>query len=190
MSKLASVIVFLGVAFLLALAGVGGTYMAQQQERERLADFASDSAAGTGTITRKFTEVMTGNTLFYDLEASFAAADGVTHKQSFRVPPDIYNRYGLGSSVPVTYVKSKPFLFYIPGGEPDAGNPATLGTMNTWFFRASVVLSIGFLVSLCLAMMARSSGGGGDIAPQPAPAPMRQTSGYGRSGFGARQARR
>jgi hypothetical protein len=87
LSLLQSIVLCLGVAFVLSLVAVGAGYMAQQQGRERLADFASDSVAGTGVITRKFTEVMNGNTQFYDLEASFTAADGSTHKQSFRIPP-------------------------------------------------------------------------------------------------------
>jgi len=188
LSTLESIALCLGVAFMLSLLAVGGTYMAQQQERQRLADFASDSQAGTGIITRKFTEVMNGNTRFYDLEASFTAADGANHKQSFRVPQAIYNRYGLGNSVPVTYVKSKPYLFYIPGAEPDDGNSEALRTMHKWFFGASILLGVGFLVGLCLMLMTRKSGGGDDVAPQPAT--MRQTPGFAHPTFGARQVRR
>jgi hypothetical protein len=188
LSTLQSVVLCLGVAFLFSLLLVGGSYMAQQQECQRLADFASDSTAGTGIITRKFTEVMTGNTLFYDLEASFTAADQSTHKQSFRVPPAIYSRYALGNSVPVTYVKSKPYLFYIPGAEPDDNNSQALRTMQNWFFGASILLGVGFLVGLALVLMARKSGGGDDFAPRPAA--MRQTQGFARPSFGARQVRR
>src|SRR5262249_41636780 len=98
LSTLESIVLCLGAAFMLALLLVGGTYMAQQQERQRRSDFASGSVAGSGIITRKFTEMMTGNALFYDLEASFTAADGSQHKQSFRVPQAIFNRYGVGNS--------------------------------------------------------------------------------------------
>src|SRR5262249_61862717 len=134
--------------------------------RERLADFASDSVTGTGIITRKFTEVMTASPLYYDLEASFTAADGSKHKQSFRVPPAVYNRYSLGSSVPVTYVRSKPYLFHIPGAEPDGSNLEALRTIHKGSVAASGFRGIGFLVGLCLAFRARKSVGGGDIAPQ------------------------
>ena len=190
LSPLQSVVLCLGAAFLFSLLMVGGTYMAQQQERERLADFASDSTAGTGVITRKFTEVMNGNTLFYDLEASFTAADQSTHKQSFRVPPAIYNRYGLGGSVPVTYVKSKPYLFYIPGAEPDDSNTQALRTMHNWSFGASILLGVAFLVCLGLVLMARKSSGGDDLAPRPAEATMRQTPRFSRTSFGGRPVRR
>jgi hypothetical protein len=174
------------VAFVFSLVLVGSGYMARQQGRERLADFASDSVTGSGIITRKFTEVMNGNTQFYDLEASFTAGDGSKHKQSFRIPPAIYNRYSLGGSVPVTYVKSKPYLFYIPGAEPDDGNLETMRTMGNWFFGASIFLGISFLVGLCLALMSRKSAGGGGVAPQSA----RVVPGYPRPSFGARQVRR
>lgn len=191
LSKLESVVACLAAAFMLSLLLVGGTYMAQRQERQRLADFASDSAAGTGIITRKFTEVMNGNTLFYDLEASFTATDGSTHKQSFRVPPAIYGRYSLGGSVPVTYVKSKPYLFYVPGAEPDDSNSQALRTMHNWFFGASILLGVGSLAGLGLALMARRSGGGGDLPPRPTEAAMRQSPGFARpSSFGGRQVRR
>jgi hypothetical protein len=190
LSLLGSVVLCLGVAFVLSLVAVGAGYMAQQQGRERLADFAADSVAGAGTVSRKFTEVMNGNTLFYDLEASFTAADGSKQKQSFRVPPAIYNRYSLGGSVPVTYVKSKPWLFYIPGAEPDDGSIATMRTMGNWFLGASIVLGISFLVGLGLALMSRRSAGtgtgGGGVARQSA----RVVPGYRGQGFGARQVRR
>jgi len=190
LSRLESVVLCLGAAFVFSLLLVGAGHMAQQQQRERLADFASDSVGGAGIITRKFTEVMNGNTLYFDLEASFTAADGSKHKQSFRIPPAIYNRYSLGSSVPVTYVKSKPYLFYIPGAEPDDSNLDALRTMHNWFVGAGILLGIGFLVGLCLALMARKSAGGGDVAPRPIRAAMRQTPGHARPTFGTRQVRR
>jgi len=133
---------------------------------------------------------MNGNTLYYDLEASFTAADGSKQKQSFRIPPAIYNRYSLGGSVPVTYVKSKPYLFYIPGAEPDDSNLQALRTMHNWFVGASILLGIGFLVGLCLALIARKSAGGGGVAPRQIGAAMRQTSGHARPTFGTRQVRR
>src|SRR5215467_12219634 len=95
LSPLGTVVACLGVAFVFSLVMTFAGHMAQQQGRERLADFASDSVAGTGTVTRKFREVMNGNTQFWDLEVSFVAADGSNQKQSFRVPADIYGRYGL-----------------------------------------------------------------------------------------------
>src|SRR5262249_21986282 len=190
LSTLESVVLCLGEAFVFSLLLVGAGYMAQQQQRERLADFASDSVADTGIITRKFTEVMNGNTLYYDLEASFTAADGSKHKQSFRIPPAIYSRYGLGSSVPVTYVKSKPYLFYIPGAEPDDSNLQALRTMHNGFVGAGFLLGSGFLVGLCRAWRARRSAGGRAVAPRPIGAAMRQTSGHARPTFGTRQVKR
>src|SRR5262249_11431931 len=190
LSPLESVVVCLAAAFVFSLVMVGAGYMAQQQERERLADFASDSVAGTGIITRKFTERMNATPLYYDLEASFIAADGSKHRQSFRIPPVIYNRYSLGGSVPVTYVKSKPYLFYIPGAEPNEGNLEIMRAMVNWSLGASILLRIGFLLSLCLALMPRKSAGGGDAAPQPTRAAMGKMPGYPRPTFGTRQVRR
>jgi hypothetical protein len=134
--------------------------------------------------------VMNGNTQFYDLEASFTTADGSKHKQSFRIPPAIYNRYSLGGSVPVTYVKSKPWLFYIPGAEPDEGSIATLRTMGHWFLGASIVLGISFLVGLGLALMSRKNAGAGAGGGSAAPRSGRVVPGYPRPSFGARQVRR
>ena len=190
LTVLDGVVLCLGLGFMFSLVLVGSGYMAQQQERERLADYASNSVAGTGTITRKFTEVMNGYTHSYDLEASFTAADGSKQKDSFRVPPAIFNRYSVGSSVPVTYVKSKPYLFYIPGAEPSESNLEEMRSMDNWFFGASILLAIGFVVSLCLLLMSRKSAGGGDIAPQPTRAAMGQMQGNPRPTFGTRQVRR
>src|SRR5262249_147545 len=154
-------------------------YKARQQEGQKLADFASDSVAGTGAVTQKFREVKTGNTLFYDLGVSFTAADGSTYKQSFRISPAIYNRYGVGSPIPVTYVKSKPYVFYIEGAEPDKNNLDIMGTMGKWFTGASILLGASFLISLGIALMSRRRGGGGSVVPG-------RTSGDPRLTFGTR----
>src|SRR5262249_16440746 len=147
--------------------------------------------AGTGTITRKFTEVMNGSPRYYDLEASFTASDGSKQKRSFRIPPAIFNRYSLGSSVPVTYVKSKPYLFYIPGAEPEeTSNLETMRTMDNWFFGASILRGICFLAGLCLALTSRKSGGGRDVALESTRAALGRMPGHPRSTFGAREARR
>src|SRR5262249_13082198 len=102
----------------------------------------------------------------------------------------IFSRYSVGNSVPVTYVRSKPYLFYIAGAEPDDSNPQALRTMHKWFFGASILLGIGFLAGLCLMLMTRKSGGGDDVAPQPSRPAMRQAPGFARPGFGPRQVRR
>jgi hypothetical protein len=171
------------VAFLFSLVMVGAGCMARQQEHQKLAGFAAESVHGTGVVTKKFTEVKTGNKLFYNLGVSFTAADGSTYKQSFRIPPAIYHRYGVGSPIPVTYVKSEPFLFHIQGAEPDKSNLDIMTTMANWFAGASILLGASFLIGLYIALMMRRRAGGGEVA-------LHRMSGDPRLTFGTRQARR
>jgi hypothetical protein len=136
---------------LVSLLLAGGGYMAQRQERGRLAAYASDSATATGGVVGRSTEVMNGSVYYYDLDTSYTSPDGAVHKQTFRVPSSIFDTYEVGSSIPVTYVRSEPELFYAPGAEPDPANLQFLQSLETYSALAAVPAFFCFLVSLFAA---------------------------------------
>ena len=185
LSTLGSVVLCLGIGFMLSLLFAGAGYMAVQQQREWLADYASNSTTASGVVTRKYREIKYGNTLAWDLEVSFTAADGSTPKMSFRIPVAVYDRYNPGSSVPVTYVKSKPYLFYIPGAEPDPANIVMMQAMDKWCIVAAILFGTGFLVS-CLGLMWRGSDAG-YVPPPPSRVTVGRIASVSRGTFGTRQ---
>jgi hypothetical protein len=163
----------------------GGGYMAQKQQRERLAAFATESATTTGVVTKRSVEVMNGNTQFWDLEVQFTAPDGAQHTQEFRVPQAKFDQYGDGAPIPVTYVKSDPSLFSIPGGELNPGDVPLLGMMWKIGAAAAVLLAIGFGISLYMARNVGNRGG-----PPPGKALPPRSFGATRSSFGSRDLKR
>jgi hypothetical protein len=149
-----------------SLLMAGGGYMAMKQEREKLAGFASDRATATGTVTRKYKEMSNGSPIGYDLEVSFTAANGSTSRQSFRVAVSDFDRHNVGNPVPVTYVRSNPYWFHIPGAEPDGANLEFLRWLENLFVGGSIFFAVGFLASLYLAGKAGKPTGA-DAEPRP-----------------------
>ena len=131
-------------------------YMATGQTREKIADFAADGATANGTITDKYIHVVKG-TWVYWLDVSFKMKDGRTHRGSEEVVDTIYDRFKVGQRVPVTYVRSKPEWFYVPGDAPTARDVAT----------AQGMFQYGLIVSLLLliAVMVFALWGRGEAAP-------------------------
>jgi hypothetical protein len=176
----------LGCLLFFSLVMAGSNYMAMKQERERLDGFASDRATATGTVTRKYKEMMNGSPIGYDLEVSFTAENGSTPNQSFRVAVADFDRFNVGNPVPVSYVSSNPYWFYIPGAEPDGSNLEFLRWLEKLFVGGSILLAVGFLASLCVAGKAgRPAAADGE--PRPTRASIGQTPGASRTSFGTRQ---
>ena len=157
------VVLVLAVLLLLSIGVTIGGYMAGAQEREKIAGFASDAAVANGTVTKKYVHVVgPGRTWVYWLDLSFMAADGGAHTQSVNVANTIHDRYQVGSPVRVTYVKSKPEYFYIPGTEPTARDVA----MSDGMFRYGAIASVMCLVGL-LGFLFSGRGGGAPAGQSP-----------------------
>lgn len=152
------------LALLLISVGVTiGGYTGGAQERDKIAGFASDAATTTGTITKKYIHsVGPGRVWVYWLDLSFETQDGVSRTGSINVANTIHERYGVGSRVPVTYVKSKPEYFHIPGTEPTQRDVGIADGM----FRYGAIASAAFLAGLIgLFFVSRGQGG---APPSPA----------------------
>src|SRR5262245_36304333 len=111
----------LGCTLLFSVIFTAVGFVAADEIRQKMAAFASDAVRVTGTIVDK--RIVTvrptkGGTWVHWLDLTFKTEDGSTRKQSAQVANSIYDRYKVGSPVQVTYVRSRPDWFYVPGGEP------------------------------------------------------------------------
>jgi len=107
--------------FSLVFALVGR--LASGQENGKIAAFVSDGAVATGTITKKYIDDVrptAGGVWVYWLDFTFKSADGALHTASENVANTIWARYAVRDPVAVTYVRSKPEWYYIPGDAPTA----------------------------------------------------------------------
>jgi len=174
----------------LLLLSVGLTiagYMAGAQERDKIAGFASDAATATGTVTKKYIHsVGPGRVWVYWLDLSYVTLDGVSRASSINVANSIYDRYAVGSQVPVTYVKSKPEYFYVPGAEPTQRDVGISDAMFKYGSVASAVFLIGLIGFLFLG---RGQGGAppSPTADQLARVTGNRPQGPSRGNFGTRQ---
>jgi hypothetical protein len=177
-----SVLLFFSVA--LTIAG----YMAGGQEREKIAGFASDAAVASGTVAKKYIHTVgPGRTMVHWLDLTFRTADGVSRTQSVTVANTIYDRYQVGGAVQVTYVKSKPEYFYIPGTQPTERDVA----MSDGMFKYGAIASVVFLVGL-VGFLLTGIGGGTPTGPSPTSEQLSRAAGYRgtdppRAGFGTRR---
>jgi len=182
------VILVLAVLLLLSIGVTIGGYMAGGQEREKIAGFASDAAVANGTITKKYVHVVgPGRMWVYWLDLTFTAADGVSHSHSVNVANTIHDRYQAGSPVRVTYVKSKPEYFSIPGTEPTARDVA----MSDGMFRYGAIASVMSLIGL-LGFLFSGRGGSTPAGQSPSAEQLNRAIGPRgtnppRAGFGARR---
>jgi hypothetical protein len=177
----------LSVLLLLAAGVTISGYMAGRQDREKITGFASDAATATGIITKKYiNSVGPGRVWVYWLDLSFETQDGVARASSINVANSVYDRYALGATVPVTYVKSKPEYFHIPGTEP---TPRDVG-MADGMFKYGAVASAVFLAGLIgLFFLSRGHGG---APPSPTAEQLTRATGSrppspSRASFGTRQ---
>jgi hypothetical protein len=119
--------------------------MAGAETRAKLAAFASDGAVVTGAVTRKDIHIVgKARTWVHWLDVSFTSADGVARSLSANVANTIYDRYAVGSPVQVTYVKSRPEWFYVPGGEPTSRDAAIFDGMLLYGVLAAILCAAAF----------------------------------------------
>ncbi|HEX4160664.1 MAG TPA: DUF3592 domain-containing protein [Rhizomicrobium sp.] len=144
----------LGILLFFSIAITIAGYMASGQTREKIADFAADGATATGTITDKYIHVVRG-TWIYWLDVSFKMQDGRTHNGSEEVPNTIYDGLNVGQAIQITYVRSTPEWFYVPGDAPTARDVAISEDM----FQYGLIAGLLFLIALVVfAFWNRSEG--------------------------------
>ena len=137
----------LGVLLIFSLIATLVGYLASNQVTEKMAAFASESVVATGTVAGKHIDNVrptAGGIWVYWLDLSFKTQDGATVNQSAEVSNSIYDKYEIGGPVQVTYVRSKPEWFYIPGDAPtqrDVGN-------NDGMFQYGAIASLLFFAAL------------------------------------------
>jgi uncharacterized protein DUF3592 len=177
----------LSVLLLLSVGLTIAGYMAGAQDREKIAGFAADAATATGTVTKKYIHsVGPGRVWVYWLDLSFVTQDGVSHASSINVANAIHDRYDVGSRVPVTYVKSRPEYFYIPGTEPTRRD---LGIADGMFKYGAIASAVFVAGLIGLFFVGRGQGG---APPSPTAEQLARATGGrapnpSRASFGTRQ---
>jgi hypothetical protein len=165
--------------FSIILTAVG--FLAADEVRQKMASFASEGVTVTGSITDKRIVRTTKSGIWvYWLDLTFKTENGSTRNQSAEVANSIFDKYQVGSPVRVTYVRSKPDWFYVPGGEPTERDAGIMAGMHKYGAIASLV-SVVALVVLFFVSRGRTS-------PQaPATDLARRIQGQSRPNFGTRR---
>jgi hypothetical protein len=181
------IVLSLSALLLLSVGVTVAGYMAGIQDREKIAGFASEAATATGIITKKYiNSVGPGRVWVYWLDLSFETQDGGSRTSSINVANSVYDRYAVGARVPVTYVKSKPEYFHIPGTEPTQREVG----MADGMFKYGAIASAVFLAGLiCLFFVSRGQSG---APPSPTAEQLTRATGSrppspSRASFGTRQ---
>jgi len=140
------IVLTLAVLLFFSLAVTFAGYMATGQTREKMTGFASDGAVASGVITKKYINTVgPGKTMVHWLDLTYTTADGASRAESVNVANTIHDRYIVGSPVQVTYVKSKPEYFYIPGTQPTERDVGISNVMFKYGAIASAVFLVGLL---------------------------------------------
>jgi hypothetical protein len=132
-------------SIILSLAG----FMAANEVRQKMAAFASDAVVVTGTITQKRIDSVrptAGGIWVYWLELAFKTQDGATRRESAQVVNSIFDKYEVGDPVQVTYVRTKPEWFYVPGGAPTQRDAGIMAGMQKYGAIASLISAAGLVV--------------------------------------------
>ena len=182
-----TLLVVFGAGLLFSTAFAITAPLASQQTRDEIAAYATDGATATGKVTGKeFKNVVVSHAPIWRLDVAFKTAKGEDVQDSPLVTDTVYDRFNIGDPVRVTYVRSHPYWFYIPGGEPKAGDIGTFeaGAKYAWFVAGAS------LIGLVVVAFAGRGGGGaaksGTSTQSPAPAPSPGRAGP-RAQFGARR---
>jgi hypothetical protein len=190
LSKNAQVGLVLGVLLVFSgiLTFVG--HMAADETRQKMVAFATEPMVVTGTIAQKRIDSVrptAGGIWVYWLDVKFGIEDGTTLNQSTQVANSIWDRYETGDPVKVTYVRSKPSWFYVPGGEPTARDAGIMVGMNRYGLIASVLFA-GSLLGWIVWCRGGDAGGNnhGPTRPIGRAPPTRDLRGQARATFGLR----
>ena len=186
LSRRAQIGLVLATIFLFATILTVVGFIAADETRRKMAAFATDSAVVIGTVTGKHVDSVrptAGGIWVYWLDVTFDTQDGSTRSYSTQVPNSIYDQYWVGRAVRVTYVKSRPEWFHVPGAEPTARDAGIMTAMSKYGGIAAVVSALG-LVGFLLA----GRGGGTPTRQSPSPtAPPGRMPRQPRAEFGTRR---
>jgi hypothetical protein len=191
LSKNAQIGLVLGVLLVFSIIFTFVGHMAADETRQKMAAFAAEPVVVTGTIAQKRIDSVrptAGGIWVCWLEVKFKTQDGTTLNQSTQVANSIWERYETGDPVKVTYVRSNPSWFYVPGGEPTARDAGIMEGMNRYGMIASILLA-GSLFGWIVWCRGGSAGGDspGPTRPsRPASPATRDMRGQPRTTFGLR----
>ena len=183
-SPAAKILILASVLVLSLFAAVFG-YTSAETTRQKIAAFSADPGFATGIVTNwEITNV--ARSPEYWLDVTFHAQDGTARNVSANVQKSLFDSVRIGSSVPVTYVRSRPEWFYVADELPTDRQAVGLD----WLFRlatvASVLSAIGLFVKLFAGGNAGAAAGGASLVAEGPPVlPQRQPPRP--TGFGKRQ---
>jgi hypothetical protein len=123
-------------------------YLASNQERDKIAGLAREPVVAPGMIVGKHVDIVRptkGATQVHWLDVSFPTESGTPLKQSQQVANTVYDRYDVGDPVKVTYVRSKPEWFFVPGTTPTARDVSMMDGMFEYGLMGVAVFLVGFL---------------------------------------------
>ena len=180
-----NILLVLGSALVFSIIFTVVGPLASHQTSDKIAAFAADGATTTGKVTGKRMEmVMVSKVMTWWLQVEFKTEKGDDRLDSLLVANSIYDRYDVGDPIRVTYVKSNPGWFYIPGAEPTARDVAITDGMSKYGRLAAGASLIGILVVLFAGRGGRAPTGRATKTAAPAPNPPPQGP---RAEFGARR---
>jgi hypothetical protein len=144
-----------------------GGYMAGQQSRQSAQTLATDGVVVDGSITNKvqrFGGALNGPKYTWWLDVTYTTRDGKTLTKTIGVDESAYEKTSVGS-IPVTYIKSDPSVFFIAGLYDSVNHSeADIGVVDALAFYGGIASAVlGFV----LAALLITRGGGSAPAPQP-----------------------
>jgi hypothetical protein len=184
LSTTAQVGLVLGVALLFSIIFTFVGFLAADEIRQKMTAFASDGVTVTGTITDKRIVRTTRSGIWVHwVDLTFKTEDGSTRNQSAQVANTIYDAYRVGGPVRVTYVRSKPDWFYVPGEEPTERDAGIMAGMHKYGAIAALLSAVGLVVLFFKSRGGTPAGG----LPPPSRISPRPMSGQSRTNFGTRR---
>jgi hypothetical protein len=159
----------LGILLFFSMIMTFAGFMAAKEVRQKMAAFASEGVVVTGTITKKRIDSVrptAGGIWVYWLELSFKTEDGATRNDSTEIANSIFDKYDVGDPVQVTYVRSRPAWFYVPGAAPTQRDAGIMAGMQKWGVVATVVFAVGLV-----GWFFTNRGGGTPTGAMPRPQP-------------------
>ena len=138
----------LGVLCLFSVILTFVGYMAGDQVRQKIALFASEPVVTTGLISGKHYDIVrpTQGAIEVDwLDVRFTTESGEVRKDSQQVVNTVYARYSAGDPVEISYARSKPEWFFVPGTRPTSWDITTSDAMFEYGAMGSVFFLICFV---------------------------------------------